>query len=121
MPMPLANPEAASDLIRWDVPFAIGLWPSVGVISDPNSSKVVLVVRPDGLGKYPQYLVRFCDVVTLLCYEETCAIERDWDSLTRSEYGLCAYRWITSPWLKHYRVLKTSCSGSRTRNCITTS
>ena len=121
MPMPLANPEATSDLIRWDVPFAIGLWPSVGVISDPNSSKVVLVVRPDGLGKYPQYLVRFCDVVTLLCYEETCAIERDWDSLTRSEYGLCAYRWITSPWLKHYRVLKTSCSGSRTRNCITTS
>ena len=44
--------------------------------------------------------------MTLFCYEETCAIARDWDSLTRSEYDLCAYRWITSPWLKHYRVLE---------------
>jgi len=106
MPTPPVNPEATSDLIRWDVPFAIGLWPSVAVISDPDNSKVVLVVRPLAFGNYPRYLVSFRDVVTLFCYEETCAIERDWGSLTRSEYDLCAYRWITSPWLEHYRVLE---------------
>jgi hypothetical protein len=50
--------------------------------------------------------VRFWDVVTLLCFEETCAIKRDWMDLIRSEYELSAYRWITSPWLEHYRVLE---------------
>ena len=106
MPMPLVNPEATSDLIRWDLPFANGLHPSVGVITESDTSKVVLVARPHGFGVYPQYLVRLYDVVTLLCYEETCAIDREWDSLIRSEHDLCAYRWITSPWLKHYRVLE---------------
>ena len=104
--MPLVNPEDKSDLIRWDVPFAISLDLSVGFITDPDSSKVVLVVRPHGFGDYPQFLIHFWDVVTLLCYEETCAIERDWNKLVRSEYDLCAYRWITSPWLQHYRILE---------------
>jgi hypothetical protein len=104
--MPLINTESKADLVRWDVPFANGQVPSVGCITDPNGSKVVLVVRPQGIGRYPQYLVRFSDVVLLFCYEETCAIKRDWDTLPRSESGLCAYRWITSPWLQHYRVLE---------------
>jgi hypothetical protein len=106
MPMPFANPEAISDLIRWDVPFATGLWPSVGVITECDTSKVVLVVRLDGFGKYPQFLVRFWDVVLLLEYEETCAIDRGFRNLIRSEFELCAYHWITSPWLKEYRVLE---------------
>lgn len=104
--MPLHNPEATSDLIRWDVPFAIGLCPSVGIITQSDTSTIVLVVRPHGFGQYPQYLVRFRDVVTLLRYEETCAIQREWDSLVRSEYGLYAYRWVTSPWVQHYKVLE---------------
>ena len=106
MPLTLAKPESKPDLIRWDVPFADRRWPSVGFITDPDSSKVVLVVRPGGLGSHPSYLVRFSDVVTLFCYEETCAIKRDFDDLTWSEPNLCAYRWLTSPWLEHYRVLE---------------
>lgn len=106
MPMLLANPEEKSDLIRWNVPFANGRWPSVGVITDPDNSNVIVVIRPKGFGSFPQYLLRFYDVVTLLCYEETCAMKRDWDELVFSERNLCAYRWISSPWLKHYRILE---------------
>jgi len=106
MPMPLVNPEAVSDLIRWDTPFAIGLDPSVRFITETPDSDAILIVAPGGLGAYPQFLVRFGRVVTLLCYEETCAIDRGFRELIRSEYDLCSYRWTTSPWLKHYRVLE---------------
>ena|ERR1035437_2096444 len=109
MPMPLANPEAKSDLIRWDVPFANGQCPSVGVITDSDTSKVVLVVRPHGFGNYPHYLVRFYNVVTLLRYDDgPGAFDRGYRSLIRSEYDLCAYRWITSPWLFGYSDQKHS-------------
>jgi hypothetical protein len=78
----------------------------VRVIIESSGSDVTLIVAPDGLGAYPQYLVRFGQVVTLLCYEETCAIDRGYGGLVRSEYDLSAYRWITSQWLQHYRVLE---------------
>ena len=107
--MPLVNPEAKSDLIRWDVPFAISRCPSIGVITDPDSSKVVLVVRPHGFEKYPQYLVRFFGVVALLCYDDDPgAFDRGYASLIRSEHDLCAYRWITSPWLQRYSTFNHS-------------
>jgi hypothetical protein len=102
----LINPIEKSDLIRWDVPFAISLDPSVGVLTEDLGQSLTLAVAPQGLGNYPKYLVRFKNVVTLLCYEETCAIDRGYRSLIWSEADLCAYRWITSPWLKHYRVLE---------------
>jgi len=111
MPAPLTNPESISDLVRWEVPFAIWRYPSVGVITESNTSNVILVVRPDGFGRYPQYLVRFSNVVVLLRYDsdeipqaftkEQCSIDRGWHSLVRSEYDLCAYRWVTSPWVRN--------------------
>jgi hypothetical protein len=109
MPMPLANPEAKSDLIRWDVPFANAGYPSISVITDSDTSKIVLVVRPRGFVNYPHYLVRFYNVVTLLRYDEgPGAFDTGYRSLIRSEYNLCAYRWITSPWLLGYSDHKRS-------------
>jgi hypothetical protein len=111
MPAPLTNPEAKSDLTRWDVPFAIWRYPSVHAITESDNSNVILVVRPDGFGRYPQYLVRFSNVVVLLRYdsdeipqaftEVQCSIERGWHSLVRSEPDLCAYRWVSSPWVRN--------------------
>jgi hypothetical protein len=108
MPMPLANPEATSDLIRWDVPFALGRLPSVRVITQSPGSDVTLIVAPNGLGEYPQFLVRFGHVFILFCYDEAGGIDRDWESLVRSEYDLSAYRWITSPWVNQNRGLEDS-------------
>ena len=99
-------PKAAPELVRWDVPFADKLYPSVSIITKNNGDTVLLAVAPHGMGEYPKYLVRFEHIVTLLYYEETCAIERGYESLLRDVYDQCAYRWITSPWLKHYRVLE---------------
>ena len=94
-----------TEIVRWNVPFAEARCPSVSVITENNGGSVLVVVAPHGIDKYPKFLVRFKNVVTLLCFEEMCAFDRGYgfDAAHRAEY--CAYRWIASPWLQSYSAL----------------
>jgi hypothetical protein len=102
----MTTPPTGPDLLGWNVEFAEYRFPAVSVLSDDYGETVLIVVAPAGFSAYPKYLVRFRNVVTLLYYEETCSIDRGYESLTRSHSNLCAYRWVSSPWLKQYRVLE---------------
>jgi hypothetical protein len=90
------------DLIRWDTPFADTLYPSV--IPVPNFPPVLsFAVAPDGIDKYPKYLVRFEAVIAYKCEDESYPpSDRRFDHLSREEERLSTYQWIESPWLKSY-------------------
>jgi hypothetical protein len=89
------------DLVRWDVPFADAELPSVTFLPDPGGLVRVLV-SPDGIDRYPKYLVVFDgDVVAYRCEAESFAPPLPAD--VRREPGThCACLWLDSPWLRQY-------------------
>jgi hypothetical protein len=93
----------ADGLVRWETPFSENRFPSISIITENQGDVVSLIVAPDGIDKYPKYVVRFENVITLLCYEEAFAFDRGYKKLNRDEGNLCAYRWINSSWLKEYQ------------------
>ena len=62
-----------------------------------------LVVAPTGIDQYPKFIVRSQHVIAVLSYEEAFAFDRGYRGLAGIDDGLCAYRWIDSPWLQSYR------------------
>ena len=92
--------RTVTDLVRWEVPFAEGRDPSVGLITERGGDAAMLVVAPSGTDQYPKYLVRFDRVLVSFCYEEAVALARDYHALTGIEHSVCAYLWSDSPWLR---------------------
>lgn len=99
----MPEPIKPSKLVRWDLPFAEARYPSVSLITEEGDSGVVVLVAPEGIDKYPKYLVHVQLVIALLYYEEAFAFDRGYRTLERTEDGLCAYQWMDSPWLQAYR------------------
>ncbi|MDB6124774.1 MAG: hypothetical protein JWQ71_3767 [Pedosphaera sp.] len=99
----MTKPEIPINLIRWNVPFADKCYPSVSLITEQGGNVVVLVIAPDGIDKYPKYIVRAERVTAVLCYQEAFAPDRGCRASTRREDRTCAYQWIDSPWLQSYR------------------
>ena len=102
-------------LIRWDTPFTNSFYPSIVLLATPfplMSKKgigVKAVVAPDGVDKYPKYLVDFGEVIAFTCFEEAHAPERDFASATLEEENICAYQYLDSPWLESYETWVQHC------------
>ncbi len=62
--------DATTNLVPWNVPFAQSEVPCVSLITEQFGSSTTLVVAPDGIDRYPKYLVRFDKVLAALYYEE---------------------------------------------------
>ena len=95
--------NTATDLVRWDVPFAGSRDPSVSLITERGGDVVILVVAPHGIDQYPKYLIRFAKVLGFLCHEEALDFDRGYRALTGLEASVCAYVWADSPWLRASR------------------
>ena len=94
-----------SKLVRWSVPFAEEFYPSViSAFSQSGNIPELLkiVVAPDGIDKYPKYLVTFKNVLVFNCFDEACAPERDWPEIENADPKPCAWKWIDSPWVTSY-------------------
>ena len=102
-----------SRIIRWETPFTDAFYPSVVLLAIPFpllSKKGVgakVMVAPDGIDKYPKYLVDFGDVLVLTSMDEGCCPERDFgfaifDEKITSDKFVSAFQWLDSPWLKSY-------------------
>jgi hypothetical protein len=95
--------DTATDLVRWNVPFAESHDPSVSLITEQGGNVVTLLVAPHGIDQYPKYLVRFDKVLAMLCHEEALDFDRGYRTLTGLEASVCAYVWADSPWLRASR------------------
>lgn len=100
-----------SRIVRWETPFTDAFYPSVVLLATPfppTSRKgvgVKAIVAPDGIDKYPKYLVDFGEVIVFTSMDEACCPKRDFDSAideTLEGKNLCAFQWLNSPWLKSY-------------------
>jgi hypothetical protein len=102
-----------SKIVRWQTLFTDSFYPSVVLLTTPFplfSKKVIgakVIVAPDGIDKYPKYLVDFGEVLAFTCMEESCCPARDFSSATFDEpitkdKFVCALQWLNSPWLKSY-------------------
>ena len=90
--------DTTAGLVRWDVPFAGAKDPSVSLITEQGGDAATLIVSPDGVDRYPKYLVRFDRVLAALCYEEALALNRGYPQAAG-----CACLWNDSPWLRASR------------------
>jgi hypothetical protein len=95
--------DTATNLVRWDVPFAEARDPSVSLITEQGGDVATLIVAPHGIDQYPKYLVRFDKVLAVLCYEEALDLDRGYRTLTGLQTSVCAYIWEDSPWLRPSR------------------
>jgi len=102
-----------SKIVRWETPFTDSFFPSVVLLATPfplfsnKGAGVKLIVAPDGIDKYPKYLVDFGEVLAFTCMDEGCCPERDFGSATFDETitgakFVCSMQWFNSPWLKSY-------------------
>jgi hypothetical protein len=101
----MAAPPPSNELVRWDVPFAEWDGLSTWVIAESGDDAFTIVVAPlsalPPIENYPKYLIRFESVITLLCDEEACVLDRGYPPRLRGEKNwLRAYLWIGSPWLR---------------------
>lgn len=95
-----------SKLIRWETPFTEGAFPSIGLVVSLNDDAADLlkaVVAPFGIEKYPKYIVDFGEIVAFTCMEEAYAPKMDFASAEIEEDGLCAYKFLNSPWIESYK------------------
>lgn len=102
-----------SKIIRWETPFTDAFYPSVIPIATPyplfskKGTAAKVVVAPDGIDKYPKFLVDFGDVIVFNSMDEGCCPERDFgsalfDEAITSAKFVCCLQWLDSPWLKSY-------------------
>lgn len=81
------------DLIRWDTPFAEVSFPAVWIIGDEEDESRTLTVgvAPDGLEKYPKYLIRFRHVLAYKSEEESQWTEQTEEKLTFDPNSKCSF------------------------------
>lgn len=86
------------------MPFTDERWPSAVVMTGPNhpNYELEVVVAPNGIDRYPKYIVNFGNVVAFSCMEEMHFPERDFAEAECEEEGLSAYEFIGSTWLESY-------------------
>ncbi|MGC2235512.1 MAG: hypothetical protein WA584_05100 [Pyrinomonadaceae bacterium] len=102
-----------SKIVRWETPFTDTQFPSVALIVTSTANQwnnVRAVIMPQGIYKYPKYLVNFGEVIAFTCFEEADAPERDFTSAMLEEKNLCAYQYLDSPWLKSYEAWIEHCN-----------
>ena len=93
-------------IVRWETPFTSTAYPSVGVFIESDTDGIdtlSLVVAPDGIDKYPKYLVRFSSVVAYTYREESFAPSLGIEDLTFEDRKASAQIWPNSPWIESYR------------------
>lgn len=102
-----------SKIVRWETPFTDAFYPSVVLLtrgfsnSTGKGGDVQAIVAPDGIDKYPKYLIDFGEVLVFTSMDEGCCPERDFgsavfDETITEEKFVSAFQWIDSPWLKSY-------------------
>ena len=102
-----------SRIVRWETQFTDAFYPSVVLLATPfplfsgRGVGAKVVVAPDGIDKYPKYLVDFGEVIVFTSMDEGCCPERDFSSATFDEAitsakFVCSMQWLNSPWLKSY-------------------
>ena len=92
----------------WNTPFTKNMSPSVGLFvehGDDETDLVSAVVAPQGIDKYPKYLVRFGNVMEFSCYEEGCSPVRGYEDLLLLSDGICSFTWFGSPSVESYQPL----------------
>jgi hypothetical protein len=93
-----------SENSTWETPFTTAAHSSVGIIVEAEGdSTAIVVVAPDGIDRYPKYLVRFTSVYAFTCEEEADS-PNDFGQ-TDSEQGHYAYKWLSSPYVQSYSRL----------------
>jgi hypothetical protein len=98
-----------SKIIRWNTPFTDKQFPAVEFLTTIEQDKhnaLQVLVAPDGVDKYPKYLIHFGEVIAFTCMEEANAPQLIFDSDLEKEIEpyLSAYQYIDSPWLKSYET-----------------
>ena len=102
-----------SKIVRWETPFTDEFYPSVILLALPfpllfgKGFGVKIIVAPDGIDKYPKYLVDFGEAIVFTLMDEGCCPERDIiaaiiDETIKNDKSVCAFQWLNSPWLISY-------------------
>ncbi len=89
------------DLVRWETPFAEGMYPSVTLLPEPGG-RLRVVVAPQGIDRYPKYLVDFDGEVVGYLNENESWAQPFPDRIRRKGDVHCACFWLDSPWLRQY-------------------
>jgi hypothetical protein len=90
-----------------ETPFTDAKFPSVILLISNNGVFLSAVVAPDGIDKYPKYLIKFGEIIAFTCMEEAFCPEREYshaDIDGEIKERNCALQWIDSPWLKAYET-----------------
>jgi len=93
-------------LIPWGLPFITDVFPSVGMYvehGDEEADLVCAIIAPDGIDKYPKYIVQFGEVLEFSCYEEGCSPVKEYDSLLGDMKGVNPLEWLGSPSIESYK------------------
>ena len=92
-------------LEKWELPFSNKLCPSVSLIIPPDDfNRVKVVVMPQGLNKYPGYIIDFKRAPYFSVLDETCAPPPipEWFDLLKAIPKSSAVIWHDSPLIKLY-------------------
>jgi len=92
-------------LVRWETPFTDCEFPSVLVYTSFGESRKFLlnaVVSPNGLDRYPKYLIDFGEALAFANFEEACAPKRDFSYVESDKNWSSASEYLNSPWLESY-------------------
>jgi hypothetical protein len=90
-------------LAAWPTPFSESEWPSVVLIVDSHGDRTAtVVVAPEGIDRYPKYLVRFEAVLSCSVEEEAhgTAFDSAWSPGEPLRKG-CTALWADSPALAY--------------------
>lgn len=97
----VSKPEKRPRLVRWNTPFGNASFPSILVNYDGRTATVV--VAPDGIDRYPKYLVEFGEVIALSCMDEACRPMTEPNAIAGgSESRGSSFELIGSGWLRDY-------------------
>ena len=93
----------AGKVSRWETPFCDALLPSVLPFSlTRENAELVVVVSPNGVGRYPAYEVEFESAPCMkLTHEMNAPPRPGWVEAGGFEVQSCAYKWENSPFLEH--------------------
>ncbi len=90
----------------WNTPFKDTEYPSVGMFINMHENEVdevFAIVAPDGIDRYPKYLISYGrNSVEVKYYEEAFSPERGYELLVRNGPKVCSLIWNTSPSVRSY-------------------
>ena len=99
--------EDLSQLTLWNTPFWDAESLSVSVIADLEEvSTLTVVAAPDGIDRYPKYLLAF-RAAAFKSEDESVAPTKEFSTLRREPRQSCTYYWLNSPWLREYEETKS--------------